>query len=400
MVTPLEPENESERIEKLKSYNILDTLPEKDYDNITSIAAQICGVPIALISLVDDKRQWFKSHHGLNATETPKEYAFCAHAINNLEAPFIVQDARKDVRFHDNPLVVEAPNVIFYAGVPLKSNDGLALGTLCVIDNKPNLLSQSQIESLSALSNQVMNLLELRKSKFLLEEALVDLEEKNQELERFAYVAAHDLKSPLINISSLAELFIEENKGDIDEENLETLKLIVSSSESLKELVDGLLDYSKSDAILKEKKTTINLESLILEIEGLFNFDHKIKMTLNSTLETINANKTAINQIFINLMSNAIKYNDKEHVVINFNVKETKTHYKFFVKDNGPGIAKANQERIFKIFEKLDNYDKFGRTGNGIGLATVKKIVEKSGGEISVNSELGNGAEFIFTIKK
>ncbi len=400
MITPTEPENEKERLENLKSFSILDTLPEEDYDNITKIAAEICNMPIALISLVDDKRQWFKSHHGLEATETPKEYAFCAHAINDPKNVFVVQDARKDERFHDNPLVSGNPEVVFYAGVPLTSENGLPLGTLCVIDHKPNLLSQSQIQSLSALSNQVMKLLELRKNKHLLEEALKDLEEKNEALEKFAYVAAHDLKSPLLSISGLANLLVEEYKVKIDNEGMEMLEMIIHSSENLASLVDGLLQYSKSDSVLNQEKSIIGLKEMKTEMLELFNFDHSVEMTINSSLSSIKANKTAINQILINLVANAIKYNDKELAKIEISVSEASKKYKFSVKDNGPGIAPENQQKIFNIFEKLNSQDRFGREGNGIGLATVKKLVEKLGGAIKVDSDLGNGATFNFSIKK
>jgi|TARA_R110002051_G_C8684249_1_gene492192 signal transduction histidine kinase len=384
----------------LESYSILDSLPESDYDNITKIAAEICGTPISLISLIDDKRQWFKSHYGLNATETPKEYAFCAHAINTPKDVFIVQDARKDERFHDNPLVTDDPHVIFYAGVPLVSEAGLPLGTLCVIDHKPNLLSQSQIGSLSALSNQVINLLELRKSKLLLEQTILQLEEKNMELERFAQVAAHDLKSPLINISSLAQLILRQYKVNLGDDGLEMLGLIISSSDSLMGLIDGLLHYSKTESILREEKSSIELESLKRDIVGLFNYDHNLDLVLKSDLTHIILNKTAIHQILINLVTNAIKYNDKAEVEIELGVSESDTHYIFHVADNGPGIDPNHQEKIFRIFEKLAAADKFGRPGNGIGLATVKKIVEKSGGAISVESELGKGSKFIFSLEK
>ncbi|WP_246474080.1 sensor histidine kinase [Arenibacter arenosicollis] len=384
----------------MDSYSILDTLPESDYDNLTTIAAEICGTPISLISLIDDKRQWFKSHHGLDATETPKEYAFCGHAINTPNDVFIVQDARMDERFHDNPIVTDDPHVIFYAGVPLVTEAGLPLGTLCVIDHKPNLLSQSQIRSLTALSKQVMNLLELRRNKILLEQAITELEEKNEALERFALVAAHDLKSPLINISSLAQLFQNQYKETLDSEGLEMLEMIIGSSDNLIGLIEGLLHYSKAESILSEGKSNIDLERLRADIEGLFNYDHSLNLVLKSELTHIKVNKTAIHQILINLVTNAIKYNDKERVEIELGVSDLDTHYLFYVEDNGPGIAAKYQEKIFKIFEKLTATDKFGRPGNGIGLATVKKIVEKSGGSIHVESELGSGAKFIFTLEK
>ena len=181
MLKPTIPDNEKERQKELASYSILDTLPEEDYDNLTAIAAEICGTNISLVSLLDDTRQWFKSHHGVDAEETPKEIAFCAHAINSPDEVFIVQDARKDDRFSDNPLVTEEPHVIFYAGVPLIGEKGLPLGTLCVIDNTPKLLSQSQINSLKALTNQVMNLMELRRTKAELEKILEETKEKQQE---------------------------------------------------------------------------------------------------------------------------------------------------------------------------------------------------------------------------
>ncbi|WP_178985981.1 sensor histidine kinase [Winogradskyella helgolandensis] len=400
MIAPKPHINEVQRLKNLESYDILDTIQEIDYDNITAIAAEICNTPIALISFIDDKRQWFKSHYGTDEIETPKEYAFCAHAINDERNIFIIPDARSDERFKNNPLVTGDPKIVFYAGVPLTSENGLPLGTLCVLDDKPNLLSQSQLKSLSALSNQVMNLLELRKSKSLLDIALKDLEEKNKELERFAYIAAHDLKSPLINIASLAELFLADYKLQIDSDGIELLEMIIKSSDNLKELINGLLDYSRSDTILKQKKTHIDLEKLKSEIEGLFNFDHNLKLVLNSSLTQIETNKTVVHHILMNLVSNAIKYNDKSNVEIELGVSETQTHYEFFVKDNGPGIATTNHNKIFNIFEKVAKQDRFGHVGNGIGLATVKKIVEKSDGKITIESELNHGAKFIFTLKK
>jgi serine phosphatase RsbU (regulator of sigma subunit)/anti-anti-sigma regulatory factor len=163
------PDNERERLDTLNGYRIMDTLPEQAYDDITFIAAQICNTPIALVSLVDDGRQWFKSRHGLDAAETPRSLAFCAYAILEPSSLFIVEDATKDERFDDNPLVTGEPHVRFYAGAPLVARDGIALGTLCVIDHQPRTMTDAQKQALQALSRQVVAQLELRKSIHKLE---------------------------------------------------------------------------------------------------------------------------------------------------------------------------------------------------------------------------------------
>ena len=152
---------ENERLASLESLNILDTLPEAAFDEITMLASQICETPIALVSLVDEKRQWFKSRRGLDATETSRDFAFCAHAILE-DKTFIIPDSSKDERFHDNPLAMGGPHVVFYAGAPLLSPDGYPIGTICVIDRKPKKLSASQELALRYLSNQITRLLELR----------------------------------------------------------------------------------------------------------------------------------------------------------------------------------------------------------------------------------------------
>jgi GAF domain-containing protein len=156
------PTNEAERIAALKEYHILDTGTEQSCDDITTLAAHICEVPIAMISLVDEDRQWFKSKVGLEQQQTSRDVAFCAHAILQNE-PFVVRDATKDRRFADNALVTGEPHVRFYAGIPLINPEGLALGTLCVVDHQPRRLSAKQQEALQALSRQVMALLELRR---------------------------------------------------------------------------------------------------------------------------------------------------------------------------------------------------------------------------------------------
>jgi len=154
--------DEAARLEALKRYGILDTPSDDILDGLTQIAADLCEAPIALVSLIDPDRQWFKSRVGVEQQETPRDIAFCSHAIQNPDALMEVEDASKDNRFHDNPLVTGDPNIRFYAGNPLVTPDGFALGTLCVIDDKPRKLSESQRNGLINLSKVVIRLLDER----------------------------------------------------------------------------------------------------------------------------------------------------------------------------------------------------------------------------------------------
>ena len=164
-------QNEPARLEALRLYRVLDTGSEQAFDDIVALAAFICGVPIALISLMDEDRQWFKAKVGLEASETPRDQAFCAHTILGRDS-LVVEDAQQDPRFAANPLVTGAPHVRFYAGTPLITPEGHALGTLCIIDRFPRKLSKDQHNALEALGRQVSLLLEFRRTSHELATAL------------------------------------------------------------------------------------------------------------------------------------------------------------------------------------------------------------------------------------
>lgn len=400
MKAPQIPANEKERLQVLESYSILDTLPENDYDNITAIASQICNMPVSMVTLIDSDRQWFKSRHGMQLTETPREYAFCGHAINIPDDIFMVKDAREDDRFFDNPYVTGDSNVVFYAGVPLVGKEGLPLGTLCVIDDKPGELTKEQVTTLKALSNQVMNLLELRRTKATLEKSLSELKELNTELENFAHVAAHDLKSPLNNISGLADIFLSQYGDDLDEEGLQFIQLILTASKNLRSLIDGLLQYSKSNKMLNDGHNWIETTAFFTEIKSLFTLEKNGRISIKTDVQSLFTNKIALEQVFINLISNAIKYNDKPKPAIEITLSENPTHYLFSVSDNGSGIQDKHFEKIFRVFETVSNEDRYGDKGNGIGLAVVKKIISSLNGTITVASEIGKGTTFTFSVGK
>jgi GAF domain-containing protein len=165
------PENEAARLETLRQYEILDTDPEESFNDLTRLAAYICDVPIALISLIDADRQWFKSEVGVSLKETKRDVSFCTHAIMQ-DGPFIVRDALDDERFRTNPMVTSEPYIRFYAGSPLMSPEGFKIGTLCVVDREPRELSREQIAALKILGHQVITQLDLRREILSLKRAL------------------------------------------------------------------------------------------------------------------------------------------------------------------------------------------------------------------------------------
>jgi GAF domain-containing protein len=179
----LMPANEEGRIAALQKYAILDSEPEQGFDDLTMLASHICRTPIALISLIDESRQWFKSRVGVAVSETPRDLAFCATAILSSEV-MIVPDTLKDERFRNHPMVVSEPNIRFYAGAPLITEEGFALGTLCVVDRKPREFSPEQKEALKALSRLVLAQLEFRRNLILLREALNDRTKEEHERQK------------------------------------------------------------------------------------------------------------------------------------------------------------------------------------------------------------------------
>ncbi|WP_080060033.1 GAF domain-containing protein [Spirosoma aerolatum] len=238
MQSALLPTDELSRIDALKSYDILDTLPEADYDAITTLASEICQTPIALISLVDDERQWFKSNHGLDTRETPRAFSFCAHSILNPSEVFIVPDSRQDERFSDNPLVTGDPHVVFYAGVPLVNNEGFPLGSLCVIDNAPKQLNESQLNALKALGKQVVNLMELRRSNKALSTVKNLLEQRNAELEQIAAIARDEVRPEVLQLhQTIVQLITEAINPDYD-----TIKLLLNEAICKLRVVEGGLN--------------------------------------------------------------------------------------------------------------------------------------------------------------
>jgi signal transduction histidine kinase len=392
--------NEEERLAALKSYNILDTGEEQDFDELTFLASAICDTPIALISLVDANRQWFKSHKGLDARETPVEQSFCAHAIVSYDDIMIVDDAKHDERFANNPLVTGETNITFYAGVPLVNEDGYALGSLCVIDHHKRALTDNQAAALKIIAKQVVDKLELRRKIALLEEFNQEIRDSNVFIQKFASTAAHDIKNPLSSIL-LTSQALQIRLGKLEDEGCKRLvDLNITATKNLVVLLDEMLAYSKKPSLLLTERKDVNLTDLLSKIRNLIKIPSNFEIHLPAEKHILNVSVVAMEQIFINLFTNAIRYNDKELGILRVTFSEDDDFYRFEVEDNGIGIAEQYHHKIFNNNFTLKTTDRYNQKGSGIGLSTVKELLTVLKGTIHLKSEVGSGTTFFISIKK
>jgi|GEM_PF-826398 len=254
---------EQARLESLKSYEIMDTDPDSILDSMTALAAYVCDTPISLISLLDDKRQWFKSRVGLDVSETPREIAFCDFAIDQ-KTLFEVEDAQKDKRFCNNPLVIDDPNIRFYAGFPLINEEGYALGTLCVIDRKPRKLNEQQKNAIELLSKMAITCIETKRQQKQMKESLTSRKKLIDDID-------FEMRTPLNAIMGISSILLDKNKNKSIEDEL---ALLSSSAENMVELINNLT-ASNSTAY----------------DDSPLDVDFNLRQTLNEIINNTNSNK-------------------------------------------------------------------------------------------------------------
>lgn len=390
MITAPLPDNEPERLRALQETTLLDSLPEQEYDDLVKIAAQICGMPTALISLVDHDRQWFKARLGLDAEQTPRDVAFCSHAILQDE-PLVVSNALADERFHDNPLVASQPRIRAYAGAPLVVADGLRLGTLCVIDYKPHALSEGQISSLQALARQVCELIRLRRQTQLLSERSASLLASNRELEQFSYAVSHDLREPLRTISGFARLLNRRESAGLSESGQEYLDLILGGVRRMDAMIDGMLNMGRL--------TRADIDCRSVSLGSVFDAaESNIEATIQAAgahidhgeLGQVQGNPELLVQLMQNLLANGIKYaKPGESPRVRVVSKPVGELTVIEIADNGRGIPADQQPQMFQLFRRGTHTEDVA--GYGIGLALCQRIVDRHHGQIEFDSQEGEG---------
>jgi len=391
--------NEKIRQSVLSDYRISKITSDQDYNELTRLAAIICHTPTAFISIIDKDQVWLKSKTGIDIKEVNRKNAFAqltldsdkdVFCINYSESPKVFDEAQ--VHYHEH--------YKFYTGVPLTNSQGYIIGVLSVLDIEERQLKVFQIDGLKALGNQCMKLFEFAKQSKKFKVIQKKLKQKYQELEKFASVVSHDIKSPLANIISLTELLKVENQGKFDEETTQYLNYLNESSYSLRNYVDGILSFYRSEHILEKDYENVDLHNLLSGIAHLYDVANDVEIDYPETAMLHHVNKAALTQVFLNLVTNALKYNSKDKRKIQITFKQTENFYHFEVIDNGDGFPEEHTSKIFELFTTLDTNDRDGNPGSGIGLATVKKLINSMGGTIKVHSIPGEGSTFHFTIKR
>lgn len=401
MIIPEKPHNEGVRLRAVRQLGLLESLPQETYDNITTLAQEICETPIALLTILDKDKQWFKSKKGLSINGTDRTISFCGHAILEPRQLFEVEDALKDKRFKDNPLVVfEDFHVRSYAGIPILNKEGAALGTLCVLSKQPKKLSLHQKKSLIALGKQVEILYEFHLRGMELENMRHEQDQNNKILKEFAGNVSHDLKMPLANIILTADIVKAKYSDALNSQGKEYLDYIKNSGLKLSEYVTSLLEYYSDDTETIKEGENFFLNDLIEDIIDLLKIDSNCSINFPDDNIEITGNRAALGQVLMNLISNSIKHNQKEEVQINISCKEEAGFYYFGVQDNGVGIPKKELKNIFQLFTVIKVKDAKSSEGYGIGLSTVKKLINKMDGDIQVKSEQGKGTLFEFMVRK
>ncbi|MEI7012232.1 hybrid sensor histidine kinase/response regulator [Leptospira licerasiae] len=395
-------ENEEERIKALKRYRILDTPSEEKYDGIVKAASLICGTPIALISLIDSERQWFKARMGLEVNETPRQISFCQFAVSENKA-LVVEDALNDPRFRQNPLVLNDPNIRFYAGAPLRTPDGYVLGTLCVIDTQPKKISEAEVKALEALANSVVSFMELdAKSQALIQLQSVALELQKAK-EQFFINMNHELRTPVHGILGMVDLLRQTQNPELQREYLDSL---TESSEHLIRLINDVIDFSKAESgslhfSFKEFDMISLLEKYAEEAsDKAFKKGLAFKTILPPARESIDVKSDSIRvrQVLSNLVSNALKFTEKGGITVELDLEretETDVTLTLSVKDTGIGIEENRIPTLFEAFSQTDISITRKYGGTGLGLSICKRICEALDWNISVQSESAQGSKFI-----
>ena len=393
--------DEQARLAALASYNILDTLPDPRADLFVRLAKAAFDVPMALVSLGDANRQWFKACVGVDVSETPRDQAFCAYAILNPREVMVIEDATKDMRFADNPLVTGPLGLRFYAGAPILTPEGLPLGTLCVLDTKPRTLDAAGRQHLADLALGVSSALELHRTAQLLQSSAERERADNLAKSGFLATMSHEIRTPMNAVLGLAGLLLD---CELPAEPRRLVEAIHDSGSTLLRILNDILDFTKLEAgQMTFEDTAFSPGSLTHSVTSLLGPQAAAKhLTMDATLDAalpdvVEGDAGRIRQVLLNLASNAVKFTETGAVTLHaavLRLEGGKATIRWTVTDTGIGIPAGQIGALFSDFVQADASISRRFGGSGLGLAISKRLMTLMGGSIGVESTPGQGTSF------
>ncbi|WP_191059914.1 GAF domain-containing protein, partial [Geminicoccus harenae] len=385
------PADEDLRLESLRAGRILDTPADPRLDAITRMAARRCNVPIALVGLVDESRQWLKSAVGLPAgSQTPPMHSMCAYAVLDPDQPLVIPDTQLDPRTATNPMVTGAMSVRFYAGIPLRAEDGHVLGALCIADTRPRQLRPEELGDLVDLAASVSGILALYRSMTALEESEAEarrLAAEAEEARRLAEAAAssrstflaamsHEIRTPLTGVLGMVDLLADEALTDRQAHYLSAIR---TSGRHLLNVVNEILDYSRIEADgLALEEVDFTLEELVEQLRSILGpqaADRGLRLDFDlpdGPLPVLRGDPTRLRQVMVNLIGNGLKFTSEGGVRLGVRLGpagEAGWRVNFVVADTGIGIPKERQADLFKPFSQAEISTSRHYGGTGLGLA-------------------------------
>lgn len=404
MIPAAIPANERERLAALQRYDILDTAPEADFDEITQLASYICGTPISVMTLVDADRLWVKSGVGLPAgAQTTRDEAFCAHTILEHKG-MVVRDMLDDKRFADNPLVTSAPNIRFYVGMPLVTPDGFALGSLCAMDSVPRELKPEQMKALDTLAKQVVKNMELRASYGRVRELAEQMSRLNAGKDRMFNLVSHDLKSPFSGVLGLLELLAEGVDGMSKEAIQRDLQMLYTSAGKTFNLLERLLQWSTfetGEMPYRPERHMVDevLNGVVALLHGIAERKSIRLVAIPNENVAVLADHAMVHSVVQNLVGNALKFTPNGGT-ITMSSRLTGDWVEISVADTGVGMSGDHLNRVLGRESGHTTFGTAGEAGTGLGLNLSQGFVEKHGGKFYAESEIGKGATFRFTLPR
>jgi len=380
MVAAPMPVNEQKRLQALYNLELLDTPYEEEFEEIVRIASRICNTPISTVTLIDSSRQWFKSKLGLSDPETGRDVSFCGHAIMD-DKIFEVPNALADERFFDNPFVTGMPNIRFYAGMPLVTQRGYKIGTLCVIDRIPRNLDPEQVESLETLARQVMRIIELRVK-------VKELNELTNVKNKIISIIGHDVRNPLGSVKNILQMREMGYITGKDEDKF--LKMAEEQVEHTISMVSNLAEWGRlTVATQSDDMHMVNLHVLVDDcIKGLaLNIEGKNNMVVNQTAESMQTRieENSLRFILRNLITNANKFTDNGTITIKSNINTVS------VCDTGVGMTPEQIQTLQTQGQLNSTAGTNNEGGTGLGLMLIKDFLGKIKCDMLVESAPGKG---------